>query len=528
MSGKVAKRIRNAAKVALVAAATAVGVPGPDQIGVPEKPMTMADIALNYFTPYQSKWINDESRLKLCEKSRRIGMTYATSFRRVYKAMTTPGLDCWVSTRDLTSAKEFIRYCGKWCQIAGIVAVGINGDSTVEVALDDAAKITAQVIHFPNGARIFALTSNPNALASKGGDLVLDEFALHLDQETLWQVAKPSATVWGYQIEVISTHRGKNTVFNGFVLDAKGKNKFGWSLHTIDIVSAANNGLVDRINAATAKRGIAPQTPEQFVARERATCRTEADWLQEYMCQPTEQFGSLITYSMYDACKMPAAELYAAEIKGPCYVGMDIGRRKDLSVIWVLEDLGTVLATRLVVTLENMKFRDQLNELIDICERFNVRAGRIDGQGIGMQIAEDAEADIGSHIQGVDMTIQAKSRIATLMLTVYQDGCVQVPDDDRIRESVHKVEKAVSPSGMIRYVAPRDEDGHADEFWAQGLAVDAARSGDGFVAGMRVVEERGAGLVPGDPGSRMCMTAAEQDAVDEYEDATAKRGAELW
>lgn len=528
MSGKVAKRIRKAAAGALVAAATAVGAAGPDQIGVPEKPMTMADIALNYFTPYQSRWINDESRLKLCEKSRRIGMTYATSFRRVYKAMTTPGLDCWVSTRDLTSAKEFIRYCAKWCQIAGIVAVGINGDSTVEVALDDAAKITAQVIHFPNGSRIFALTSNPNALASKGGDLVLDEFALHLDQETLWQVAKPSASVWGYQIEVISTHRGKNTVFNGFVLDAKDKNKFGWSLHTIDIVTAANNGLVDRINAVTAKRGIAPQTPEQFVARERATCRTEADWLQEYMCQPTEQFGSLITYSMYDACKMPAAELYTAEVKGPCYVGMDIGRRKDLSVIWVLEDLGTVLATRLVVTLENMKFRDQLNELIDICERFNVRAGRIDGQGIGMQLAEDAEADIGSHVVGVDMTHQAKERIATAVLTTYQDGGYLVPDDDKIREGVHKVERAVSPTGKIRYVAPRDEDGHADEFWALGLATDAARSGDGFVAGMRVVEERGAGSVERGE-NRMCMTSAEQDVIDEAEDlAAASGGRELW
>ena len=64
-------------------------------------------ISRQYFTDYQWRWIRDESQMKLAEKSRRIGWTYATSYRRVTRALRLPGLDCWVSTRDLTTAKEY-------------------------------------------------------------------------------------------------------------------------------------------------------------------------------------------------------------------------------------------------------------------------------------------------------------------------------------------------------------------------------------------------------------------------------------
>ena len=84
------------------------------------------------------------------------------------------------------------------------------------MVVGDDGKGSASVLEFANGRRIYSLSSNPNALAGKRGHVILDEFALHKDQRTLYRVAKP-VTQWGGQLEIISTHRGAGTVFNELI-----------------------------------------------------------------------------------------------------------------------------------------------------------------------------------------------------------------------------------------------------------------------------------------------------------------------
>ena len=69
-----------------------------------------------YFLPYQEKWLTDEAPFKLYEKSRRIGATYATSYRCFQKCLRRRDFTQWVSSRDLLTAKEFITdYVARWC-----------------------------------------------------------------------------------------------------------------------------------------------------------------------------------------------------------------------------------------------------------------------------------------------------------------------------------------------------------------------------------------------------------------------------
>ena len=66
--------------------------------------------ASSYFMPYQERWIDDESTLKLAEKSRRVGFTYASSYRMFQKCMKRgAGFTQWVSSRDQLTAQELIR-----------------------------------------------------------------------------------------------------------------------------------------------------------------------------------------------------------------------------------------------------------------------------------------------------------------------------------------------------------------------------------------------------------------------------------
>ena len=71
------------------------------------------------FLPYQSRWINDHSRLKIIEKSRQIGITYADAFDSVRKAASkTSGNHVWVSSRDELTSRLYLDHCKRWAQIA--------------------------------------------------------------------------------------------------------------------------------------------------------------------------------------------------------------------------------------------------------------------------------------------------------------------------------------------------------------------------------------------------------------------------
>ena len=102
---------------------------------------------MGYFLPYQQRWITDESPLKLYEKSRRIGITYATSYRAVRKCLREKkgsSFVQWVSSRDALTAKEFVTdYVAMWCREANAVAKGLQGED-VEV-VDETHGITAFV-----------------------------------------------------------------------------------------------------------------------------------------------------------------------------------------------------------------------------------------------------------------------------------------------------------------------------------------------------------------------------------------------
>ena len=68
-----------------------------------------------YFLPYQENWIIDESPLRIIQKSRQIGITYADAYDSVTKA--SPGdarLDVWISSRDQVKAKLYLEDCKYW------------------------------------------------------------------------------------------------------------------------------------------------------------------------------------------------------------------------------------------------------------------------------------------------------------------------------------------------------------------------------------------------------------------------------
>lgn len=422
-----------------------------------------------YMLPYQARWVADDSRMKIWEKSRRIGATYAQAYEDVRDAAKRDGaMDVWFTSADLSAAREYIIYCSLWASVLNVAAKDLG-----EIVLDSEKDVKALTIEFANGKRIHALSSNPTAFRSKGGKLVVDEYAFHAQPEALWAAAVPIIS-WGFPVRVLSTYNGMGNRFYRMVADAKKGNK--WSLHTTTIVDAVREGLADRI----LKRSLTEDEGQAWLAEMRDIAGDEETWLQEFMCVPVDAATAYLPWDLITSCEHPDAGNPSKYLGGRCAIGMDIARRRDRSVIWVDEEVGDVLWTREVIKLHKASFAEQdaaLDRAIAFYRAFRVC---MDQTGMGEKPVEDAKARHGDYrVEGVLFTGPVKQDLATRGKQRFEDRRIRIPADREIRESHHAMRKETTAAGNIRFDADRNETGHADEFWAHMLCLHAF--GDGAV-----------------------------------------------
>lgn len=429
----------------------------------------MTSALATYFMPYQIAWLRDRSRLKIVEKSRRVGFTYVQSYEDMLDAARADNpLDVWFSSADESAAKEYIRYVAQWARIFRIAATDLG--ETVISKDDD---IKALTVEFATGKRINALTSNPKAFRSKGGKLVLDEFAFHGDQEAMWKAARPIIT-WGFPARVLSTYNGKGNRYYRMVSEAKKALAEGrdplWNLHTVTIEDAVRDGLADRIMG----RELTPAERQAWLDAERESCGDEDTWQQEYMCNPVDEASAWLPWELIVGCEHPDAGKMEHLERGETYLGWDVARTQDKSVLWVIERVGDVRWTRLVKVMRRTSFAEQLDAFDGLMRLFNCRRACIDKTGLGMPIVEEAQARWGTfRVEGVTFNGEVKQHMATHGKQLFEDKLVRIPVSREIRDSHHAVRKLTTVAGNPRFDADRNEAGHADEFWAHMLALHA-------------------------------------------------------
>jgi len=425
------------------------------------------------FLPYQSAWIRDEARLKLIEKSRQIGLSWATAYACVQRtALQGARFDQWVSSRDDIQAQLFLEDCKLWAGNLQFAAEDLG-----EQVLDPRDRQTAYVLRFANNRRVNSMSSNPNAQAGKRGGRVLDEFALHPDPRKLWTIAYPGIT-WGGAMEVISTHRGSQNYFNQLVREIKeGGNPKGVSLHTVTLQDALDQGFLWKLQQVlSADDERMPMDEAAYYDWVKAGTVDEESFLQEYMCKPADDDAAFLEYELITRSEYPNGTDWQETEGGQLFVGIDIGRKKDLTVIWVIERLGDVFYTRQIEALQNMSKPDQEKVIWPIVERVLASGGRAaqDYTGLGIGWGDDAQARFGKYrYECVNFTTQTKEALAYPVRGVMEDRKIRIPYDPKVRADLRSVTKQVTAAGNIRFTAERTPDGHADRFWALALAIHA-------------------------------------------------------
>jgi len=390
--------------------------------------------------PYQKKWLADDSRFKIGMFARQCGKTFTSTLEIVIDCLNRKAR--WVIlSRGERQAREAIqegirRHCEAFKASFELM----------EYPFDPVIKVLE--VQFPNGSKISALPANPDTARGFSASVLLDEFAFHQQSRRIWQALFPVISA-GHKLRVISTPNGKGNKFYELMTDTSGE----WSKHQVDIYEAVRQGL--------------PRDIDQL----RRALNDPDGWAQEYELQWLDEATAWLDYDLIASCESEHLPEYEG---GECYLGWDVARRRDLSVLWVLEQVGDVLVSREMVALQRESFQDQLQVFDRLMERYRVRRACLDQTGMGEVLVELCKRKWGEYaVEGLIFSNSVKQDLAVQIKRRFEDRKVRIPIDREVRDSLHSVKKITLPSGNSRFDAERDEVGHADHFWALALAIHA-------------------------------------------------------
>lgn len=448
---------------------------------------------------YQADWINDESQLTIATKARRIGFSFAAGFKGIRK--------CLLKKQDFivlsAGERQSIEFIGK-CVAPHLRAIGAIAE--YHDAFFPGSSILEKRVILGNGSRVIALPANPETARSYGGDVLLDEFAFHLDARKIYEAIAPSITL-GYELAIISTPNGQQGPYYELAKEAgltgeEPKSK-RFSPHSCNIFQAIEQGFSDRFGR--------PLVAEEV----RQTCLDEEMWLQEFCCQFLSILSQWIPYELYKANESSSASSGEPDPEySNMYAGWDIARNKDLSVVWFMNQVGDVSVTRGLWEMRNIPTPEQVRRICAIMPR--IRRLCIDKSGMGLPIFEQLEEKFGaSRVEGVQFTLPAKEALATHGKRRMEEAKVRIPEgQDTIRYSFASIKKTTTATGQARFDAEHDEKyGHGDHFWSFCLAESAGHNpGDGFMRWLQIKsdEKKQNAPVPGpqDIGGGLVLGAA--------------------
>ena len=412
---------------------------------------------------YQRKDVECAARFNWSCWSRQVGKSFSKSLRRLLRGIERRRTQVLLSGGERQS-RELMDKVRSHCQM-----LKIHSELT-DNKYFEGTQFKQLEITVPNGVRIIGLPANPDTARGFTGDVFLDEFAVHKKDREIWASVFPTILRGDGELDVASTPKGKNNSF--YRLRSNGR----FHHSTVTIVDAIRDGLQADIDELREGMG------------------DEELFRQEFMCEFIDEATAFLTYELIagvEDLNLPLPLVGTSNDVGAVqavidtldqydevYAGIDIGRRGDLTVIWLFARVGDMLVTIAVIELKRMRFRAQYGIFAAILSHSNVRRVSIDETGIGMQIAEAAVEDYGAHrVDNVYFTVTVKQKLAEQLRIRAEDCSMTIPSCDTVRNDWHSIEKMTTTGGNVLYRADRNPTGHADRFWAAALAVDAAQTG---------------------------------------------------
>ncbi|WP_425099147.1 hypothetical protein [Tropicibacter sp. S64] len=463
---------------------------------------------------HQKTWLEDESELKICEKGRRTGITFAEMLGQTLIAAASRdagGQNCFYIGDTKDKGREAIGYVAHFAKVIAGETGKIEEFMFPDEQPDGSTKfISAYRVRFASGFRVEALSSNPANIRGLQGTVCIDEAAFHKDVREVIDAVN-AMLIWGGRVRIISTHNGHLNPFNELVREARaGKNAY--AVHRYTFHDAVENGLFHRV---CLMRGV-PWTQEAqdaWEAKLRGSygARTAA-MEQELDAVPSEMAGSALTRVQIEAClvdgipfirmvkpdafKDAPAETRENEVKDwieehlkPVFktlepnrqhvLGEDFARNGDATDIVVLE-IGEDLRRRckMIVELRNVPFAQQKQIAFAIGDALpKFRKGAVDKTGNGAYLAEELAMRYGSKIEEIAFSRAWYETEMPPYIEAFVDRSIEYPQHEdvlRDHQALQFVDGIIRVPKDFRFKGSDGLDRHGDSAVAGALAFYAS------------------------------------------------------
>ncbi len=401
--------------------------------------------------PYQQRWVSDPAPLKIAEKGRRVGLTWAEAADDVLIAAAEQGSNVFYISATQDMAREYVEACAMWARAfnyaAGLIGEGLYDDGAD--AQGNRRYIKTFEVNFPgSGRRIVALSSRPTNLRGKQGVVVIDEAAFANELAGLLKAAM-AMLLWGDRVRIISTHNGADNPFAELIAEVRaGKRGLVPSqanVHRIPFRDAVADGLYRRV---CLRKGLqwTQAGEDEWVA---AAYRFYGDDAPEELdAIPNQAGGAYLSLALIEQRMVPAWPAVTDGREGPVVIrgrwddgfaylsetvrrhaiegwlaeevdphlaalhrqrrhvfGEDFARNRDQAVTTILEeDVDLTHRPRITIELANCPFSSQEQILEHVIRRLpRFRGGAMDATGNGAALAEKM-----AQLFGVEMVEQVK------------------------------------------------------------------------------------------------------------------------
>lgn len=429
---------------------------------------------------------SDDSPFRIENKSRQIAWSWALAADFLADAILSAKDGVFVSI-SLEEAKEKIRYAKsiyEHLRVGGLPKLVRDAQFNLE---------------FSNGARLTSLPSKP-ARGRARSNVGLDEFAHAQRDRAIYTGSLPVISKGG-RLRIGSSPLGASGVFwevytqslrpysgykrratpwwhvYSFCNNVREAVRLAPELTTAQRVERFGNDRIKAIFSNMPWEDFAQEYETVYVDESTAWITWEEikaaqdDSLECYMAKAI----NALTPEMGEAVEALAQAISKGSIESSLAVGVDIGRTRNTTEIYAV-GLSTTntYPLRLALTLDGIEFDDQLGVLLNVLQSLPVVSMKIDQNGIGRNLAENAAKRYPVKVQPENFTNETKRQWATDAKMLIQQGRTPLPVDKDLAYQIHSIKRIVTTSNNIAFDTERNEKAHADKFWGWALALAGA------------------------------------------------------
>lgn len=409
---------------------------------------------------YQQQIINCSDQYRTVRKARQVGMTTAFSIESLIDALTYDNYVICIVSPTQRQSDRFMRYIRR--------ALRILEKKTG--TLIPTEKFTNSEILFHHGSEINSLPNNPHGIQGiDANDVKIDEAGLFTSSEgdEIIDAVVGSLAAKKGRLTISGKPRGKR----GLLWRYWDKTRPEYLSFTHFVVKGEDRGRQDLSYAAEMEKHRKILTKLQFDETYNAEFVEEGVLIYPY--EYIEAANNL--WKGNNFILMPPDGIPSLNL--PRYIGIDFGRKRNLTEIHVLQKENNLLRTLCMKSMFDTNFELQKEYIDSLVNRIKPRIIEIDERGMGLPLLDYLTTKYGkSMVKPLQFSMgKTKEKSVLQLRNALVDLKLAFPNDEGLCNQLHSFQKEYTEAGNVRYFGKTDEtDFLDDKVVALIAAVDAA------------------------------------------------------